>query len=74
MPIARPDVTAGLPERDPPTCCASYILKEAVVKLPLGRLPLTTWVPVASITDEFILELDVLRPHDASLGLKCYVL
>jgi hypothetical protein len=51
-----------------------HILKEAVANPTLGRRPLTTWVFVASITDEFILGLDVLRAHDASLGLRRHVL
>jgi hypothetical protein len=49
-------------------------LKEALVTLTLGRRPLTTWVFVASIADEFILELEVLRAQNASVDLKRLVL
>jgi hypothetical protein len=82
MTIARPDVTAELPKRDPPMQCALQmaseetlpILKEALVKLTLGQCPLTTWVFVANITDEFVLGLDVMHAHDPSVDLRCHVL
>jgi hypothetical protein len=44
------------------------ILKEALVTL--WRRPLTTWVFIANITDEFILGLDVLSAQNASVDLK----
>jgi hypothetical protein len=46
------------------------ILKEAPVELILGQHPLWTWVFVAVIMDEFILGLDILCTHDASVYLK----
>jgi hypothetical protein len=39
------------------------ILNKAVVKLTLGWLSLPIWVPIVSIADEFILQLDVLHPR-----------
>jgi hypothetical protein len=75
MTITRPDINAGLPKRDSPTQRALQmssgdtlpILKEAFVKLTVGRYPLITWV-VANITVEFILELNVMHAHDAICG------
>jgi hypothetical protein len=63
MTITKPDITSGLPERDPPMQCTLQtasgktlpILKEAFIKLTLGWHPLTTWVFITNITDEFIL-------------------
>jgi hypothetical protein len=49
------------------------ILKEVLVKLTLGRHPLTALVFVASIT-QFILGLDVLPTHNASMDLRHHVL
>jgi hypothetical protein len=67
--IVRPDIT-GLHSRE---LIWTYILqvaqgetqsvfKKALVELSLGWHPLWTWVFVADITYEFILELDVLLP------------
>jgi hypothetical protein len=75
--VVRPDIAAGLPEREPSTKCALQttsgetlpILKEAFVTLTLWRRPLGIWVFVADITNELILGLDVLRAHDASVDL-----
>jgi hypothetical protein len=72
------DISAGLPERDPPTQCALRmasgetlsVLKEAFVTLTQGSSPLTTWVFFASITDEFILVLDVMHTHYAPVDLR----
>jgi hypothetical protein len=50
------------------------ILKEALVTLTLGWRPLTTWVLVADIADEFILAFDVLCAQNASVDLKGLVL
>jgi hypothetical protein len=44
------------------------------VTLILRRLPLTTSLFVASITDEFILELDVMHAHDASVDLRRHMM
>lgn len=79
MTIVRLDITAGLPERE---LTRPYvlqmvsgktvpILKEALVELTLGQCPLTTWLFVTKVTDEFILGLDVLCAHDASMDLRC---
>jgi hypothetical protein len=76
--IARADVAARCPERKPSrrhilqTAAGSTlpILNEALVKLTLGRRPITTRVFVANITDEFILALDVVYAHDASVDLR----
>jgi hypothetical protein len=35
---------------------------------------LTTWVFVISITNEFILGLNIMRAYDASMDLKCHML
>jgi hypothetical protein len=78
----RPDITAGLPERDPPTKCTQQTasgdtlpsLKEALVTLTLGWRPQTTWVFVTEITHEFILGLDVVHAHDAYMDLRYHVL
>jgi hypothetical protein len=45
-------------------------LKEAFVKLTMGLRPLTTWVFVANITDEFVMGFDVMHGHDASVDLN----
>jgi hypothetical protein len=50
------------------------ILKEALVTLTLGWRPLTTWVLVADIADEFVLAPDVLRAQSASVDMKRLVL
>jgi hypothetical protein len=52
----------------------SPALEEAFVTLTPGQRPLKTLVFVTSITDEFILGLDVLRTQDAAMVLKCLVL
>jgi hypothetical protein len=48
-------------------------LKEAFIKLNLGRCQLTSWVFIANIMDEFILRPDVMHAHDASMELRCHV-
>jgi hypothetical protein len=76
--IVRLDITAELPARE---LTRPYILqivsgetlpvlKEVLVGLPLEQWPLTTWVFVIRITDEFILGLDVLCAQDASVDLR----
>jgi hypothetical protein len=72
--VARPDIAAGWPERQPnPNFTLQTlsggslpILKEVLLTLTLGRRPLTMWVFVANITDELILGLDILRAYGAS--------
>lgn len=49
-------------------------MKETFVKLTLGQRPITTWVFAANITYEFILGLDVMLAHDASLDLTHHLL
>jgi hypothetical protein len=75
--IARPDIAAGWPERQPhpgftlQTVSGESlpILKEVLLTLTLERRPLKMWVFVANITDELILGLDILRAYDASVGI-----
>jgi hypothetical protein len=80
--IVRPDITEGLPEREMARLYVPQmtsvetlpVLKEEFVELALGPSPLTTWVFVTKIIDEFILGLDALSDRDASLDLGCRVL
>jgi hypothetical protein len=80
--IARPDMAAGLPEREVTrkTYVRSVsgqivpILKEALLKLILGKCLLTAWVFVANITEEFTLGLDIMYPHNAVVDLRRHVL
>ena len=80
--IVRPDIVAGQPGRKPSrpyvlqTASGETIpvLKEALVELTLGRRALRIWVFVAEVTDEFILELNVLRAYDASVDLGRHLL
>jgi hypothetical protein len=80
--VARPDVAAGWPERQPnpnfPLQTVSGgslpILKEVLSILTLGRRPLTMWVFVPNITDELILGLDILCAYDASVDIGCQTL
>jgi hypothetical protein len=75
--IARPDIAAGWPERQPnphfmlQTISGGSlpILKEVLLTLTLGRRPLLMWVFAANITDELILGLDILRAYDASVDI-----
>jgi hypothetical protein len=75
--VARPDIAAGWPEREPnPSFTLQTvsgeslpILKEVLLTLTLGRLPLRMWLFVANITDELILGLDILRAYDASVDI-----
>jgi hypothetical protein len=46
------------------------ILKKALGTMTLGQRPLTTWVIVANITDEFNQRLDVMHAHDTSTDLR----
>jgi predicted aspartyl protease len=80
--IARPDIVAGLPEREAPKNATLRtisgqpvpILKEALVKLTLGKQLLIIWVFVANTTEEFTLGLDVLYKHNAVVDLSRKVL
>jgi hypothetical protein len=71
----RPDIIAGWPERQPnkrysvQTISGKVlpILEEVFLTLTLGRRPFKIRVFVANITNEFILELDILRAYDASV-------
>jgi hypothetical protein len=49
-------------------------VKEAHVELTMGRRTLSSWVFVADIKDDFILGLDILRAHDASVDIGRRVL
>jgi hypothetical protein len=80
--VARPDIAAGLPDREPSTKCALQmpsretlpILKEVFMTLTLGRRPLKTWMFIANITDEFVLGCDVLHASYAAVDLQHLVL
>jgi hypothetical protein len=80
--VVRPDVTAGLPERykrTPETLKMVAdeilpVLKETLVKSILWRRLLTKLRFVAKITYEFILGLNVLSTHAASVDLLRRVL
>jgi hypothetical protein len=50
------------------------VIKEAHVELTMGQSTLRSWVFVADIADELILELDILRAHDASVDIGRHVL
>jgi hypothetical protein len=77
--VSLSDITAGLPEMDPTTPYVLQmttgqtlpILKKALVKLPLGRRPLTTWVFVTNIAGEFTQGLNALRARDKYVDLRC---
>jgi hypothetical protein len=49
-------------------------VKEAHVELTMGRRTLRSWVFVADIKDDFILGLDILPAHDASVDIGRRVL
>ena len=80
--IARPNIVTGKPKRRPGRTYVLQtasgenlpVLKEALVKLTLGRRALRIWVFVAEVTDEFILGLDVLRAYNASVDPGCNLL
>lgn len=80
--IARPYIISQQPERKP---SRPYILqmvsgetipvlKEVLVELTLGQSALKIWVFITEITDELILELDVLRAYDTLLDLGHHVI
>ena len=48
--------------------------KEVFVELTLGRRAMRIWAFVAEVTEEFILELDVLRAYDTSVDLGRHLL
>jgi hypothetical protein len=50
------------------------VVKEAHVELTMGQRTLRSWVFVADIKDDFILGLDILRAHDASVDIERLVL
>jgi hypothetical protein len=50
------------------------VVKEAHVDLTMGRRTLRSWVFVADIKDDFILGLDILRAHNASVDIGRRVL
>jgi hypothetical protein len=75
--VARPDIAAGWPERQPKPGLALQtvsgealpILKEVPLTLTLGRRPLKIWIFVTDITNELILGLDILSTYNASLDI-----
>jgi hypothetical protein len=78
--IARPDIAAGWPERQPhpgftlQTVSGEslLILKDVLLTFMLGRRQLKMWVFVANITDE--LWLDILRAYGASVDIGRQIL
>jgi hypothetical protein len=50
------------------------ILKEVSLTLTLGQRPLKMLVYITNITDDFILELEILRAYDACVYLGCQML
>jgi hypothetical protein len=80
--IAIPAIIARMPKRGLTTPYALQkasgqllpILKEPLVTMTLEQHPLTTWASVAKITHKFILGLDIMHAHDASVDLRCHVL
>jgi hypothetical protein len=80
--VVRSDMAEGLPERHLPMrvylqCISGQaipVLKEALVKLTLGKSTLILWVQVADITEEFSLGLDVMYKHHVIVDLKRHVL
>lgn len=80
VPIARPDITARLPERPAQevrpadSLRGDPILNEAFVKLTVGWRSLTTWVLITNITDESILIPGVMHAHEAFVDLRRHVL
>jgi hypothetical protein len=77
IPVARPDVVEGWPERQPNQKFtlqtvsgeAFHILKEVFLTLTVGRRPLKICFFVANVTNNLILGLDILRPYDASVDI-----
>jgi hypothetical protein len=75
--VARPDITAGWPKRQPNQCYtlqmvygeALPILKEFFLTLTLVRHAMKIKVFVANITNKFILRQGILRTYDASVDL-----
>jgi hypothetical protein len=53
---------------------ALLILKEVSLALTCGRHVLKIWVFITSITNKFILELDILHAYDASMDLGHQIL
>jgi hypothetical protein len=50
------------------------ILMKAFIELTLVRSPLTTEILFVGITSDFILGLDVMHSHDASVDLRRHIL
>jgi hypothetical protein len=80
--IARPGIVAGLPKKE---LSQPHVLKMmagetypvlvvVLVKLTLRQCHLQIWASIIEITDKFVLGLDVLCPHNASVDLKQHVL
>jgi hypothetical protein len=75
--VARPDIAAGWPESQPDQRFrlqtasgeALPILREVFLTLNLGRAPLKIWVFVSTITNVFILGVDILRSYNESVDI-----
>jgi hypothetical protein len=50
------------------------VLEEELVELNLGRSALRIYVSIATITDQFILGLDVLRVYKMMVDFKRHIL
>jgi hypothetical protein len=50
------------------------ILMAAFMDINLGQDPICIWVFTANITDELILELDIMHAHDAAVEFRRHVL
>jgi hypothetical protein len=61
-------------ERPDHAVCPADGIRKALVMLILGRLSLTAWVFVASITENFSLGFDGMHAYEASLDLRHHVL
>ena len=79
--IAQPDIVAGQSERRLGRACVlpmasgeTIPVMKALVELTLGREALRIWVFFAEITDEYNMELDILRDYDASVDLEPHLL
>jgi hypothetical protein len=80
--IARPDIGAGQPERNPSRAYILQtasgktipVLKETLIELTLGWRALRIWMRIMEVTEEFILGSDVLRAYDATVDLGCHLL
>jgi hypothetical protein len=74
--VARPDIAAGWPEKQPnQRYTQQTVLREtphlagSFPDTNPGAAPIENWVFFTSITNEFILELDILCAYEATMDL-----